>query len=72
MKHFLFVGDNREVLGVWEVDDEVQATRLQLNLSLMYPDCETIVDNAADYESFKRGYAEYEFGNLEPDHYRVH
>ena len=72
MRHFLFVGDQREVLGVWVVDDEVSATRLQLNLALMYPDCETVVDNAADFESFKAGYADYEFGSLEPDPFSRH
>jgi hypothetical protein len=71
MRHFLFVGDKREVLGVWTVDDQVAATRLQLKLGLMYPDCETVLDQAADYESLKAGHADYEFGGLEPDHYHI-
>lgn len=68
MRHYLFVGDARDVLGVWEVDDEVSATRLSLQLSLMYPGCRTITDHATDFESFKRGYADYDFDGLEPDH----
>jgi hypothetical protein len=67
MHHFLFVGDKREVLGVWVVEDEVSATRLQLRLGLMYPDCRTVVDEAQDFETLKAGHADYEFGAIEPD-----
>lgn len=67
MRHYLFVGDARDVLGVWEVDDEVSATRLSLQLALMYPGCRTFVDQSSDFESFKRGYADFDFDGLEPD-----
>jgi hypothetical protein len=67
MRHYLFVGDRREVLGVWEAKDEMAATRLRLQLALMYPDCETITDHAHDFESFKAGYRDYDFGGLQPD-----
>ena len=66
-RHFVFVGDKRDVLGVWVVEDSVQATRLQLQLELMYPDCETVVKSAEDFESFKARCSDYEFGDLEPD-----
>lgn len=67
MRHYLFVGDARDVLGVWEVEDEVSAARLSLQLSLMYPGCKTVADHAVDFESFKQGYADYDFDGLEPD-----
>jgi hypothetical protein len=67
MKNFLFVGDKREVLGVWMVDDRNVAKKLHLKLQLMYPNCQTVVDQSTDYESLKEGYSEFEFGNLEPD-----
>lgn len=67
MRHYLFVGDSRDVLGVWEVDDEVSATRLSLQLALMYPGCKTVADHAADFETFKQGYSDYDFDGLEPD-----
>ena len=66
MRHFLFVGDKREVLGVWVADDALAGRRLRLELELKYPDCETYVDEARDYESFKAGFADYEFGEIEP------
>ncbi len=67
MRHYLFVGDQHEVLGVWEVEDELSATKLSLKLSLMYPGCTTVQDHAADFETFKRGYADFNFDGLEPD-----
>lgn len=67
MRHYLFVGDAQDVLGVWEVEDELAATRLSLQLALMYPGCKMIADHATDFESFKRGYADYDFDGLEPD-----
>jgi hypothetical protein len=67
MRHYLFVGDRREVLGVWEVDDEEAATRLSLQLSLMYPGCKTVTEAATDFETFKKGHADYDFDGLEPD-----
>jgi hypothetical protein len=63
----LFVGDARDVLGVWEVEDDLAATRLSLQLALMYPGCRTVADHASDFESFKKGYADYNFDELEPD-----
>ena len=63
----MFVGDQREVLGVWVADDHITATKQQLQLTLTYPDCETIAEDADDYETLKEGYADYEFGDLEPD-----
>jgi hypothetical protein len=67
MRHYLFVGESRDVLGVWEVEDELAATKLSLQLALMYPGCKTVSEPAADFESFKKGYAEYDFDGLEPD-----
>ena len=67
MAHYLFVGDSREVLGVWEVEDEVSATRLSLRLALMYPGCTTFSDTASDFESFKQTFARFNFDGLEPD-----
>jgi hypothetical protein len=69
MRHFLFVGETEasEVLGVWEVRDDLSAARLRLQLSLMYPGCRTISDLAPDYEEFKSGYRQYDFGALEPE-----
>jgi hypothetical protein len=67
MRHYLFVGDRHEVLGVWEVEDEISATKLSLKLSLMYPGCSTFFDLATDFESFKRGFADFNFDGLEPD-----
>jgi hypothetical protein len=69
MRHFLFVGEQEasEVLGVWEVRDDLSAARLRLQLSLMYPECKTVSDLAPDYEAFKSGYTQYDFGALEPE-----
>ena len=67
MRSFLFVGDKREVLGVWVVDDEKVARKLRLKLELTYPDCQTIVRRSADYETLKADHDEFEFGSLEPD-----
>jgi hypothetical protein len=67
MRHYLFVGDRHEVLGVWEVEDELSATKLSLKLSLMYPGCSTFFEHATDFESFKRGFADFNFDGLEPD-----
>ena len=69
MRHFLFVGEQEasEVLGVWEVRDDLSAARLRLQLSLMYPGCKTVSDLASDFEAFKSGYTQYDFGALEPE-----
>lgn len=67
MRNFLFVGDKREVLGVWVTDDDVAARRLHLKLSLMYPNCKTVVDQSADFETLKADHRQFDFGNLEPD-----
>lgn len=67
MRHYLFVGESGDVLGVWEADDELEATKLSLQLALMYPGCKTVADHATDFESFKKGYADYNFDGLEPD-----
>ena len=66
MRHFVFVGDQREVLGVWVADDIVAATRLRLELELTYPDCVMRGSDADDYETFKASHTEYEFGDIEP------
>ena len=69
MRHFLFVGEHAatDVLGVWEVTDDLSAARLRLQLSLMYPGCKTVSDLASDFETFKSGYQEYDFGMMEPE-----
>ena len=69
MRHFLFVGERvqSEVLGVWEVGDDLSAARLRLQLSLMYPGCRTVSDLASDFETFKSDYHQYDFGALEPE-----
>ncbi|MCC7386312.1 MAG: hypothetical protein IT384_30995 [Deltaproteobacteria bacterium] len=67
MRNFLFVGDKREVLGVWVADSDADAKRLRLKLSLKYPNCQTIVGQSPDFEALKARYREFEFGALEPD-----
>ena len=67
MRHYLLVGDRKEVLGVWRVDSEMSASKLKLELELKYPDCETLKQDAQDYESFKSTVEEnYEFGDIIP------
>lgn len=67
MRHYCFVGDDQDILGVWVADDEIAAARLQLNLELMYPDCETVVRKSSSYESLKQDLGHLEWGDLEPD-----
>lgn len=67
MRHYLVVGDAREVLGVWEAADGRAAERLRLELSLSYPSCRTLVGAAADYETFKAGLGELDFDGVEPE-----
>ena len=50
-----------------ELRDDLSAARLRLQLSLMYPGCKTVSDLASDYEAFKSGYTQYDFGVLEPE-----
>lgn len=73
MRRFLFVNDRgaQEVLGVWEVPDDLSAARLRLQLSLMYPDCRTVSDVASDFESLKGDYGQFDFGSLEPERIRL-
>jgi hypothetical protein len=73
MKHYLFVGEReaRDVLGVWEVGDDLSAARLRLQLSLMYPDCKAVADVARDYETLKQEHETYDFGTLEPEPIRL-
>ena len=67
MKHYLLVGDQKEVLGVWMVDGEMSASRLKLELELKYPDCETLERDAQDYESFKSNIDEsYDLDDILP------
>ena len=67
MLNFLFVGDKREVLGVWVAETETQAKKMMLKLSLTYPNCRTFFERSTDFEALKARYRELEFGNLEPD-----
>jgi len=66
MQHYLLVGDEREVLGVWTADTEMSATRLKLELELKYPDCETLEAGAKDFDSFKSTAEQYDFGEIIP------
>lgn len=72
MQHYVFLGENRSVLGVWVARDARDAVRLQLELSLTYPDCETLVRPARDYESLKAGHQDYDFAGLEPSPSALH
>jgi len=69
--HYCFVGERRDVLGVWVAGDEISAARLQLHLELSYPDCETIVHRSSSFESLKESLSDWCFGDLEPDHATV-
>lgn len=68
MRHFLLVGDEREVLGVWEVKDEVSAARLRLQLALSYPGCKTVIKKAKSFEEFKEDTGEYDLSGVVPEH----
>ncbi|MBK6685792.1 MAG: hypothetical protein IPG45_15075 [Deltaproteobacteria bacterium] len=67
MRHYLLLGDERQVLGVWEAPDDVAAARFVLKLSLAYPECTTVVDRASDFESFKAGHGDFDFDGIEPE-----
>ena len=67
MRHYLLVGDQKEVLGVWMADCEMSASRLKLELELKYPDCETLKHDAQDFESFKSDIEQsYDFEDIIP------
>jgi hypothetical protein len=66
MTHYLLVGDDHEVLGVWTANTELSASRLKLQLALKYPDCETLEAGAEDFESFKSSVDQYDFGDIMP------
>lgn len=66
MRHYLFLDDAGEVVGVWSADTDIAAAQLSVQLALMYPDCTMIRDRAHDFEAFKAGYMEYDFDGLEP------
>lgn len=69
MRHYLFVGDGDagEVLGVWEVHDDLSATKLSIQLSLTYPGFETVGGRAPDFESFKARHQRFNFGAMLPE-----
>ena len=67
MRHYLLVGDRKEVLGVWTAETEMSASRLKLELELKYPDCETLRQDANDFESFKSNVElSYDFDDIVP------
>ncbi len=72
MRHYLFVGDReaQEVLGVWEVEDQHSASRLQMTLGLRYPGCATVHSRIDDFESLKQEHKHYDFGGLLPERVR--
>jgi hypothetical protein len=67
MRHYLLLGDERQVLGVWEAADDVAAARFVLKLSLSYPDCTTVIERARDFESFKAVHGDLDFDGIEPE-----
>lgn len=67
MRHFLLVGDDREVLGVWEAKDATQAARLRLELSLSFPGCRTLMDIAHDFDAFKARITDYDLKDVVPE-----
>lgn len=67
MRHFLLVGDDREVLGVWEAKDAKEAARLRLELALNFPGCRTLMDIAADFEAFKARVGDYDLEHVVPE-----
>lgn len=67
MRHYLLVGDDCEVLGVWEAEDEKQAARLRLELSLSFPGCLTHVDRASSFDAFKARVPDYDLEGVVPE-----
>lgn len=67
MRHYLLVGDDREVLGVWEAEDEKHAARLRLELALSFPGCRTLMDIAQDFEAFKARVRDYDLDDVVPE-----
>ena len=53
MRHYVLVGDERDVLGVWEAPDEVSAARIRLQVSLSFPGCRTEAHEAENFEAVK-------------------
>jgi hypothetical protein len=67
MRHFLLVGDEREVLGVWEAKDEKQAARMRLELTLSFPGCRMLTEIAHDFETFKARIKDYNLEDVVPE-----
>jgi len=67
MRHYLLLGDQRQVLGVWETPDDVAAARFGLQLTLSYPDCTTVIERADDFETFKADHQDLNFEGIEPE-----
>jgi hypothetical protein len=67
MRHFLLVGDDRDVLGVWEAKDALHASRLLMELALSFPGCTTLMDRASDFEAFKRLFPDYDLEDVVPE-----
>ena len=67
MRHFLLVGDDHDVLGVWEAANATDAARLRLKLALSFPGCQTLADAAADFEAFKRRVKDYDLDGIVPE-----
>lgn len=53
MRHYVLVGEERDVLGVWEAPDEVAAARIRLQVSLSFPGCRTEAHEADSFEAVK-------------------
>jgi len=67
MRHFLLVGDDRDVLGVWEAKDALHASRLLMELALSFPGCQTRMNLAQDFEAFKRLVSDYDLEDVVPE-----
>lgn len=67
MRHFLLVRDDRDILGVWEAKDALQASRLLMELALSFPGCRTMMDRAHDFEAFKRLVPDFDLEDVEPE-----
>lgn len=67
MRHYLLLGDDGGVLGVWETGDAQTATRLRLELALSYPGCRTVLEQATSFDAFKARITDFDLEDIEPE-----
>lgn len=66
MRHYVLVGEERDVLGVWEASDEVAAARIRLQVSLSFPGCRTEAHEAENFEAVK-GRSAFDLEHVVPE-----